>query len=159
MCGFWQRRLGVKGLVRMAGYNPMGDCQLAFKSPERRAGCRHQYRFDISDDDLESQMRVYGLYHRLTNGDDLPSFIDTVPKNDGAMVSTLEKLRAGIPVRGVSPKAGIHTGWGTCFFTRIRKLPPPVGSRETELCFERRLLRRMDAISCDHDALGRVRDD
>ena len=72
----------------------------SFPSP-KKASYRHQYRFDISDDDLERQMKGYGLYHRLTNGDDLPSFIDTVLENNDAMVSTVEKLRAGIPVGSV----------------------------------------------------------
>ena len=159
MRGFWERRLGVKDLTRMPGYNPMGEYQLAFKDPGKRAGYRHQYRFDISDEDLERQMKGYGLYHRLTNGDDLPSFIDTVLENNGAMVSTVEKLRAGIPVGGMSPEADMDTGGATYFFTRIRKLPTAGGSRETGLYFKKRLLRRMDAISYDHDAFGRVRDD
>jgi len=29
MRGFWERRLGVKDLTRMPGYNPMGEYQLA----------------------------------------------------------------------------------------------------------------------------------
>lgn len=51
----------------------------------------------------------------------------------------------------------MDTGWATYFFTRIRKLPTAGGSRETGLYFKKRLLRRMDAISYDHDAFGRVR--
>ncbi|SMC28268.1 hypothetical protein SAMN02746041_03220 [Desulfacinum hydrothermale DSM 13146] len=60
-------------------------------------------------------MKGYGLYHRLSNGDDLPSFIDTVLENNGAMVSTVEKLRAGIPAGGMSPEADIDTGGATYF--------------------------------------------
>lgn len=41
MRGFWERRLGVKDLTRMPGYNPMGEYQLAFKDPGKRAGYRH----------------------------------------------------------------------------------------------------------------------
>jgi len=104
-------------------------------------------------------MKGYGLYHRLTNGEDLPSFIETVLENNGAMVSTVEKLRAGIPVGGMSPAADMDTGGATYVFTRIRKLPTAGGSRDTGLYFKKRLLRRMDAISYDHDAFGRVRDD
>jgi hypothetical protein len=159
MRGFWERRLGVKDLTRMPGYDPMGEYQLAFKAPGKKAGYRHQYRFDISDEDLEKQMKGYGLYHRLTNGEDMPSFIETVLENNGAMVSTVEKLRAGIPVGGMSPAADMDTGGATYVFTRIRKLPTAGGSRDTGLYFKKRLLRRMDAISYDHDAFGRVRDD
>ncbi len=122
-------------------------------------GYRHQYRFDLSDDDLEKQMKGYGLYHRLTNGEDLPSFIETVLDNNGAMVSTVEKLRAGIPVGGMSPVADMDTGGASYFFARIKKLPTAGRSSDVGLYFKKRMLRRMDAISYDHDAFGRVRDE
>jgi len=97
MLGFWERRLGVKDMTRMPGYDPMGEYQAAFKVSGRHA------RFDINDKDLEKQMKGYSLYHRLTNGEDLPSFIDTVLDYNGDLVSTVEKIRAGIPVGGMSP--------------------------------------------------------
>jgi hypothetical protein len=61
-----------------------------------------------------------------------------VLKNNGAMVSTVEKLRAGTPVGGMSPEADMDTGGATYFFTRIRKLPTAGGSRETGLYFKKR---------------------
>ena len=159
MRGFWERRLGVGDVTRMPGYDPMGEYQAAFKAPGRRAGYRHQYRFDISDEDMEKRMKGYGLYHRLTNGEDITSFVDMVLGNNGAMVSTVEKLRAGIPVGGMSPEEDMNTGGAGYFFTRIRKLPGPGGSSEAGFFFKKRMLRRMDAISYDHDAFGKVRDD
>ncbi len=56
MRGFWERRLGVKDLARMSGYDPMGEYQAAFKAPGRHGVYRHQYFFDITDKDLEKQM-------------------------------------------------------------------------------------------------------
>jgi hypothetical protein len=159
MRGFWEKRLGVKDLTRMSGYDPLGEHQLAFKGVAKGGGYRHQYRFDLSDDDLEKQMKGYGLYHRLTNGEDLPSFIETVLDNNGAMVSTVEKLRAGIPVGGMSPVADMDTGGASYFFARIKKLPTAGRSSDVGLYFKKRMLRRMDAISYDHDAFGRVRDE
>jgi SPP1 gp7 family putative phage head morphogenesis protein len=159
MRGFWERRLGVKDLTRVAGYDPLGEHQLAFKGVAQGGGYRYQYRFDLSDDDLEKQMKGYGLYHRLTNGEDLPSFIETVLDNNGAMVSTVEKLRAGIPVGGMSPVADMDTGGASYFFARIKKLPTAGRSSDVGLYFKKRMLRRMDAISYDHDAFGRVRDE
>lgn len=157
--GFWEKRLGVKDITRMPGYDPMGEYQAAFKNPAKRAGYRHQYRFDISDADIEKQMKGYGLHHRLTNGEDVASFIDAALGNNGAMVSTVEKLRAGVPVGGMSPEADMDTGGASYFFTRIKKLPTAGGSSDTGLYFKNRMLRRMDAISYDHDAFGRVRDE
>ncbi len=159
MRGFWERRLGVKDLTRMAGYEPLGEHQTAFRLPGKTAGYRHQYRFDLSDQDLEKQMKGYGLYHSLTNGQDLPSFIDTVLANNGAMVSTVEKMRIGIPVRGMSPAEDMGTGGASYVFTRIRKLPTAGRSKQPGLYFKKRLLRRQDAISYNHDAYGKVQDD
>ena len=158
MRGFWEQRLGVKDLTRMPGYEPLGEYQLAFLAPGKTAGYRHQYRFDLSDRDLEKQMKGYGLHHSLTNGEDLPSFIDSVLGNNGAMVSTVEKMRAGIPVGGMSPASDMGTGGGSYVFTRIRRLPTASRSRQTGLYFKKRLLRRQDAISYNHDAFGKVRD-
>jgi hypothetical protein len=157
--GYWERRLGVKDLTRMPGYDPMGGYQAAFKDPARRAGYRHQYRFDISDVDIEKKMKGYSLHHSLTNGEDVATFIDTVLDNNGAMLSTIEKLRAGVPVGGMSPEADMDTGGASYFFTRIKKLPTAGGSPDKGLYFKKQMLRRMDAISYDHDAFGKVRDD
>lgn len=44
-------------------------------------------------------------------------------------------------------------------FTRIKKSPMAGGSGENGLYFKKRLLRRMDAISYNHDAYGKVTDD
>ncbi len=159
MRGFWEQRLGVKDLTRMQGYEPLGEYQLAFRALGKTAGYRHQYRFDLSDQDLEKQMKGYGLHHALTNGEDFPSFIDTVLGNNGALVSTVEKMRAGIPVSGMSPASDMGTGGASYVFTRIRKLPTAGRSKQTGLYFKKRLLRRQDAISYNHDAFGKVRDD
>jgi len=43
-----------------------------------------------------------GLYHRLSGGDDLPSFIDTVLENNGATVSTAGKVSGGFLKNGYS---------------------------------------------------------
>ena len=159
MRGFWERRLGVKDLTRMPGYEPLGTHQRAFKIPGKRAGYRHQYRFDLSDADLEKQMKGYGLHHSVTGDQDLTSLIDTVLENNGAMVSTIEKMRIGIQVRGMSPVEDMDTGGSSYVFTRIRKLPGAGGPRNPGLYFKKRLLRRQDAISYNHDAYGKVRDD
>ena len=104
-------------------------------------------------------MKGYGLHHALTNGEDLPSCIDSVLGNSGAMVSTVEKMRAGIPVGGMSPASDMGTGGASYVFTRIRKLPTAGRLKQTGLYFKKRLLRRQDAISYNHDAFGKVAGD
>jgi SPP1 gp7 family putative phage head morphogenesis protein len=158
MRGFWEERLGVEDLTKLQGYDPMGEHQAAFKVPASTAGYRHQYRFDVSDADLDRELPGYGLKHSLTNGEQVSGFIDVVLANNGAMVSTVEKIRVGLKPGGMSPTADMDTGGAAYFFTRIGKVPKKDGAGEVGLYFKKRLLRRMDAVSYDHDAYGRVRD-
>ncbi len=157
--GYWQQRLGVRDLTTMPGYSPHGEYQLGFLDRKLEGGYRHQYRFDLSDEDLEREMKGHALFHKLTDGARMDTFIETVLENNGAMVSTVEKIRIGIPPGGMSPEADMDTGGASYFFTRIKKLPSRGKPTTRGLYFKKRMLRRMDAISYDHDAFGRVTDD
>ena len=158
--GFWEKKLGVPDLTRMPGYNPLGEYQTQWDDPKRQAGYRHQMRFDISDEELDRQLPGYGLYHRLTDDGSLPTFMDEILGSNGAMASTVEKMRIGVKPGGMSPQEDMNTGGATYFFTRIRKLPGQRGgSREPGLYFKKRMLRRMDAITYTGDKYGRVTGD
>ncbi|MCE5322394.1 minor capsid protein [bacterium] len=158
MRGFWEQRLGVSDITKMPGYDPVGEYQLGFKDAKIAGGYRHQYRFDISDADIEKQMKGYSLYHRLTNGESIGEFLDTVLENNGAMISTVEKLRAGVMPGGMSPESDMNSGGASYVFTRIKKSPSAY-STDVGFYFKKRLLRRMDAVSYNHDAFGKVKDD
>jgi hypothetical protein len=158
MRGYWERRLGVSDLSKLPGYDPEGEHQHAFKKAGAKAGYRHQFRFDLSDEELEKQMPGYALSHSLTNGEKVPELIDTILTHNGAMVSTIEKMRIGLKPGGMSPKDDMDTGGASYFFTRIKKAPTKDGQGEVGLYFKKRLLRRMDAVSYNHDAYGRTRD-
>ncbi len=156
---YWERRLGVKDLTRMPGYDPLGEYQYGYADPKRQGGYRQQYRFDLSDEDLERKMKGYALKHSLTNGAQMGPFIEQVLENNGAMISTVEKMRVGVTPGGMSPQTDMDTGGATYFFTRVHKLPAEGKPKETGLYFKKRLLRRMDAISYDGDKYGRCTDD
>jgi len=158
MRAFWEKRLGVPDITKMPGYDPVGEYQLGFKDRSIQGGYRNQYRFDLSDADLEKQMGGYSLYHNLTNGNSISGFVDTALGNNGAMISTVEKIRSGLRPGGMSPEADMKSGGASYIFTRIRKSPTGGGDMSTGLYFKKRLLRRMDAVSFDHDAYGRVTD-
>ncbi|MHB1462031.1 MAG: minor capsid protein [Armatimonadota bacterium] len=158
MRGYWERRLGTPDITKLPGYDPVGRYQLGFKDRATRGGYRQQYRFDISDTDMEREMKGYSLHHSLTNGENISSFLDTVLENNGAMISTVEKLRAGIAPGGMSPESDMNSGGASYVFTRIKKTPT-ASTGETGLYFKKQLLRRMDAISYGHDAFGKVKDD
>ncbi len=154
---FWEKHLGVDDITRMPGYDPMGEHQAQWDDPTRRAGWRHQMRFDISDEDLDRDLPGHGLYHRLTDDRSMPGFLDELLGSSGAMASTIEKARIGVRPGGMSPVEDMNTGGATYFFTRIRKLPGQRGgSREPGLYFKKRMLRRMDAITYSTDKYGRV---
>ena len=154
---FWQKELNVEDITKLPDYDPMGAYQAGFLDRGLKGGYRHQYRFDITEEDLEKNMNGYSLVHRLTNSEGMSDFIETILENNGAMVSTVEKMRMGIPPGGMSPVADMQTGGASYFFTRIQKNPtrdaPPA------LYFKKSMLRRMDAISYSHDAYGKVVDD
>jgi len=159
MRDYWQGRLGVRDLTRLPGYSPQGEYQHGFLDRRLKGGYRHQFRFDLSDEDLEREMKGHALFHNLTDGARMDSFIDTVLENNGAMVSTIEKMHIGVPTGGMSPEADMDPGGASYFFTRIKKLPARGKPTSKGLYFKKRLLRRMDAVSYDHDAFGRVTDD
>lgn len=154
---YWQKELGVKDITKQAGYDPQGAYQAGFLDRKTKGGYRHQYRFDVTDDELDKKMKDYSLVHKLTNSEGMSGFIEMVMENNGAMVSTIEKMRMGVPPGGMSPVADMQSGGATYFFTRIKKNPS--SNAEPALYFKKSMLRRMDAISYDHDAYGKVVDD
>jgi len=140
---YWSKELG-EDITKRKEYNPFGGYQ-------NGAGNRLQYRFDIKDDEFKKEMGDYVIGHELTNDYDIVKFIDMVLENNGAMISTKEKIRLGIPVGGKSPIDDMRTGGASYFFTRIRKKNKPL-----QLNFKIDLLKRMDAISYAHDYYGEV---
>jgi hypothetical protein len=112
-------------------------------------------RFDITDEMLDRELKGYGLYHNVTDGGDVQDLVKTVLENNGNMVSTVEKIRVGVKPGGMSPESDMSTGGASYFFTRVRKLPVS-GRGSSGLYFKKTLLRRMDAITYDHDAFGKV---
>ncbi|HOP41188.1 MAG TPA: phage head morphogenesis protein, partial [Geobacteraceae bacterium] len=153
---YWSDELGVQDVTKIPGYDPIGHYELGFKDLSKRAGYRHQMRFDITDEMLDRELKDYGLYHNVTDGGDIEELVKTVLDNNGNMVSTVEKIRIGVKPGGMSPSSDMDSGGATYFFTRIRKLPS-AGRGSSGLYFKKRLLRRMDAITYDHDAFGKVK--
>ncbi|MDP8229406.1 MAG: hypothetical protein P9M15_08135, partial [Candidatus Electryoneaceae bacterium] len=141
------------------GYDPQGRYSImssAWKK-KREAGYRHQLRFDLTDEQIKRELNDYGLYHSLTDGSDVASVLDSILDHNGAMISTVEKMRIGVPVGGMSPGADMKSGGASYFFTRIRKLPGKRGGSGLSGFYLRpELLRRMDAITYESDKYGRV---
>ena len=156
---YWATQLGVDDVTKIPGYDPEGRFSIMHSTWKQRkqAGYRLQERFDITDQMLDREMKNHYLFHNITNtqGRNMSNFIDDVLSNNGAMVSTVEKMRAGVPVGGMSPESDMMTGGANYFFTRIRQVKPGQSAREG-LYFKKNLLRRMDAITYSSDKYGRV---
>lgn len=157
---YWSDRLGVEDVTKIPGYDPQGRYSImssAWKKTKKEAGYRHQFRFDLTDDQIKRELKDYGLYHSLTDGTDAAKVLDAILEHNGAMISTVEKMRVGVPVGGMSPGADMESGGASYFFTRIRKLPGKGGGHESSgFYFKPELLRRMDAITYENDKYGRV---
>ncbi|HPQ72289.1 MAG TPA: phage head morphogenesis protein, partial [bacterium] len=156
---FWNAELGVDDVSKLPHYDPFGSFQHATRGKIKEAGRRVQMRFDITDADLDRELGGYSLKHRLTNDGDVAEFLNMALDNNGAMISTVEKMRVGITPGGMSPVADMESGGATYFFTRIRKTPTAARTGEPGLYFKRKLLRRMDSITYDHDKYGRCTGD
>ncbi len=156
---YWATELGVDDVTKIPGYDPEGRFSLMHSTWKqgKQAGYRLQERFDITDEMLEREMKDYYLYHNITStrGRTIGGLIDDVLSDNGAMVSTMEKMRSGIPVGGMSPESDMATGGANYFFTRIRYVKPGQ-SANNGLYFKKNLLRRMDAITYNSDKFGRV---
>lgn len=152
---YWSKKLKVPDITKTPQYNPKGKYQVGWNG-EGEGGYRHQFRFDISEEDLDREMDGYALFHSLHTGN-VETFLDSVLGSNGAMISTNEKLRVGVKVGGMSPSSDMSSGGANYFFTRIRKLP--TRARNNGLYFKKDMLRRMDAITYGSDNFGRVTGD
>jgi len=161
---YWANKLGVDDITRLPDYNPYGEYSLSGNAARKKVfnktgGYKNTYRFDLDREELGKELKGYGLYHKLTNGRDITNTIDTLLSTNGAMVSTIEKIRLGIPIGGMSPLDDMGTGGASYFFTRVRKLPGTREPGEVGMYFKRDMIRRLDAITYDTDKYGRVTGD
>lgn len=153
------KNIGVDDVTKLPDYNPNGEYQLGFLDKEQAAGQRIQYRPDISKADLDRELPNYVLYHGITNDSSMSSFLEKVMANNGAMVSTTEKMRLGIPAGGMSPSSDMGTGGAAYTFTRIMNPASSNWARENSIILKKDLLRRADAVTYHSDKFGKTKDD
>lgn len=140
-----------KDPTELPGYNPAGQYE-AFGH-----GHRHRYRPDLAGPDWEKFKRDYRLHHAITGGNSISGAIQAILNAGGKMAPSVDKLRRGIPLGGMSPEADLKTGGASYFFTRIKGRQSANGS--PGIVWKADLLGRLDAISYDGDKFGRVTDD
>ena len=131
---------------QLPNYRPQGTLQ-AFEH-----GRRHAYRPDLEGPEWERFQREYRLVHHLHES--LPDALDKILNSGGQMAPTVDKLRRGIRPSGMSPQEDLRTGGASYFFTRIRQREAAKGTEG--FVWKSRLVGRLDAISYNHDAYGKV---
>lgn len=154
---YWSKKLKVDDVRALPTYKPDGEHDRAYDGSEATAGMVQQYRFDMTPERVKEEMDGYSVYHGLTNGGGYAQFFRDVLPNSGALVATTEKARVGVPVQGLSPAADLNTGGANYVFTRIWPQPKRLGRDPAGLYFKTDVLRRLDAVSYDHDAYGDMR--
>jgi hypothetical protein len=153
---FWNRRLGVADVTKLPEYNPRGEYEMKWddNAGANRAGRRLHRRFDISEAKLAKEMKGYLLYHdpRFGGGNIENLYSLALPTNR-QMVSTLEKVRAGVTRKGAgSPGSDLGTGGASYVYTRVKS----ASSNESGIYWKPSALRRMDAVSYPGDKFGRT---
>jgi len=147
---YWNGKLGVEDVTKLPDYNPLGEYQTGFKDNTIDGGRRITKRFDISEAQINEEMKDYRIYMAVTANNGIDDLINLMMKNNGVLAANVEKLRIGVPGGGWSPIQDLDKGGANFVFTRIFNKD----TRESGLFFKPNMLRRMDAISYDHDAYG-----
>ena len=162
---FWGRRLDVDDITTLRAYNPEGETDISFSSwvdskGIETAGHRHQYRFDIDDNDIPKGFNLYHSVANLKESSDkeiIDFFQKGILENSARVVSSREKIRRGIKrSRAESPAEDI-AGWGGSYaYLRSR---PSIAPTWGGLYFKRRNYRRLDARHFKFDKWGAVPDE
>ncbi len=84
----------------------------------------------------------------------MPGAVRAILNSGGQMAPTTDKLRRGFKPGGMSPESDMNTGGAAYFFTRIQRRD--TAHARPGIVWRAGLLGRLDAISYDHDAYGRV---
>lgn len=157
---YWSDKLGID-IDTLPSYRPEGEYVSSWADASIAGGRRQFKRFDIDEDEFQariaSKYRVFTSLEYGGGAKQLPA-LRMIMENSGALVSTTEKLRIGVPLNGASPFQDLNTGGAAYVFTRITEIPQARIDRGYApmkgLYFKPDLLKRMDAISYDRDNYG-----
>jgi|GEM_PF-1841145 len=152
MRDFWSRELGVQDVRNLPGYDPIGEYEYSRLTGKANAGRRRQMRFDISDDDVARELPDRHLHMSITGGVDIADVLETMLRNNGSFLANMERVRAGVPLGGMSAGQDFGTGGASYVFTRLTRGT----NRGAGIYWKPKLLRRMDAIAYERDEYGRV---
>ena len=140
----------IDNLLDFPDYKPLG------RTEYWGSGRRLFDRPDLSGDDWDEFAEEYVLRHELTaGGGDIIENFKNILNGGGVLAPTTEKARRGIPIGGMSPDSDLRSGGASYVFTRLEQKSYGT-SRGGSIVWRPNLIRRLDAITYDHDAYGRM---
>ena len=151
----WERILGQR-IQDEPDYNPEGFFSLDGQYGYRRT-LNPLRRIVEGDEEWSTFKKNTRVIHdsKLQPKD----FADILSQSDGQLVSTTDKIRRGIELKGQSPTADLRSGGADYVFTRLRDpltAYDVVGASSVRLIWKGDVLDRADAIHYRKDLYGRV---
>jgi SPP1 gp7 family putative phage head morphogenesis protein len=143
----------IKDIHELPTYNPLGKYQTPLHNPAVSGSGRRIFeRFDFDKDDLDKELEGYKVYHHLFKPDKIDEIKNIFGIGSREMAATVDKIRSGVPIGGMSPQADINTGGANYVFTRLRKETSAYGM---DISFKKEIMLRMDAVHYKTDYYGR----
>ena len=140
----------IDNLLDFPAYRPQG------RTEYWGSGRKLFDRPDLFGDEWDEFSEEYVLRHGLTaGGGDVVENFRNILNGGGVLAPTSEKARRGIPISGMSPDDDLRSGGASYVFTRLEKKKFAT-TQSGSIVWRPSLLRRLDAITYDHDAYGRV---
>lgn len=148
---FLQKQLSkaaeVDDITALSSYNPFGNWQ------QFGHGRNFTYRPDWHGPEWEDFTENYVLMHELHSGASFET-LKNIIEGGGQMAPTMDKLRRGVEVSGMSPIQDMRTGGAQYFFTRIKKKRSDTRYYNSGVYWKSKQAGRTDAISYDSDNYG-----
>lgn len=140
---------GVDDITALSSYKPLGDWQ------QYGHGRIVRYRPELYGPDWEQFQNDYVLTHSLHSGADFNT-IKNIIEGGGQMAPTMDKLRRGVPLGGMSPTQDMETGGAQYFFTRLKRKRSNHTDYNDDIIWKSKAAGRLDAISYDSDRYGKT---
>ena len=140
------KQLTKKDITQSPSYNPFGNWEA------NTQGRIITHRVDLDTEEFSQFKENYYIGHRLTTSEKT-DVIKQIFENGGTMTPTVDKLRKGIDLHGMSPDEDLVTGGADYFFTRIgtRSKSP---NEKHNLMWKADHLKRLDTHSYSYDRFG-----
>lgn len=139
-----------KDVTALPGYRPQGQRE-AFDTGHIR-----RYRADLHGKDWDKFQETHRLTHENLTGMPMTELLPLILDSGGKLITTTDKLRRGIPLKGASPFPDLESGGANFAFTRIK---PKRNAKHIEgFVWKARQVARTDAVTYNGDYYGEMRD-